>query len=122
MNVVVVDASTGQHLVGKKPHTRQYIDHEWPPVGTIVCGNYFGTVYRAEVVKAKKRLKSGCQLKLLDGPSKGRRFDSFTKALLIATAKQRKETNLGRKQASNGWSFWKPETPVVTSAVNAVGK
>ena len=107
------------NTVDKPPRTRQYVDHEWPPVGTIVSGNYFGTVYRAMVVTANKKLKSGRQLKLLDGPAKGKRCDSFTKALLIATAKQRKETNLGRKQASNGWSFWRPEIPAGTSALGA---
>jgi len=94
---------------------RQRIDHEWPPEGTIVSGIYFGTVYRAQVVKANKNLKSGRQLKLLDGPCKGRRFDSFTKALLVATTRQRKENNLGRKQASNGWDFWKAEFPITVS-------
>ena len=117
----VGDVSSGKNAT---THTRLHIDHDWPPVGTIVSGNYFGTVLRAEVVKANKPLKSGRQLKLLGGPLKGRRFDTFTKALLVATARQRKEAHLGRRQASNGWGFWKPESPVtapvaITSAADA---
>ena len=114
-----VVASSKRGKRAKPVHTRQRIEHVWPPEGTIVSGNYFGTVYRAQVVKANKNLKSGRQLKLLDSPCKGRRFDSFTKALLIATTKQRKDANLGRRQASNGWEFWKPETPDTAPTVEA---
>jgi len=104
-----VPASESGNAAEKPPRTRQHVEHAWPPVGTVVSGDYFGTVYRAEVVKANKPLKSGRQLKLMDGPAKGKRLDSFTKALLVATARQRQETRFGRKQASNGWAFWKPE-------------
>ena len=88
---------------------RKYVDHKWPPVGTILAGNYFGVVYRAEVVKADKRLKSGKQLLLMNGPAKGSRHDSFTRALLMATARQREESKLGRSGATNGWEFWVAE-------------
>ena len=120
---VAADASTKRVKRAKPTHTRQRIEHVWPPEGTIVSGNYFGTVYRAQVVKANKNLKSGRQLKLLDSPCKGRRFDSFTKALLVATTRQRKESNFGRRQASNGWEFWAPEAPgtVPTAGVKASG-
>jgi hypothetical protein len=95
---------------GAKPsRTRQHIEHEWPGVGTILAGSYDGTVYRAEVVAAGKRLKSGKQLVLLDGPAKGQRFDSLTKALVVATARQRETMRLGRSGVTNGWSFWVPE-------------
>lgn len=98
-----------------KVRTRRAVAHEWPPVGTVLTATYFGTVYRAEVVDAKKRLKSGRQLRLLDGPSKGRRFDSLSKAMLVATARQRREQKLGRKGASNGWLFWGVETELPRS-------
>ena len=88
---------------------RKYVDHKWPSIGTILAGNYFGMVYRAEVVKADKRLKSGRQLLLLNGPAKGSRHDSFTRALLTATARQREENKLGRSGATNGWEFWVAE-------------
>lgn len=93
----------------KTSRTRQHVEHEWPPVGTILAGTYYGTVYRAEVVVADKRLKSGKQLVLLDGPAKGQRFDSLTRALLAATVKQRETMKLGRSGATNGWEFWAPE-------------
>ena len=115
---VTSDGVAAKNATVEPSHARQHIDHEWPPVGTIVSGNYFGTVYRAQVVKANKKLKSGRQLKLLDGPAKGKRFDSFTGALLDATEKQRKKSNLGRKQASNGWGFWKQEAPAGTAAAD----
>ena len=86
---------------------RRRVEREWPPVGMILSGSYFGTVYQAEVVAANKRLKSGKQLKLLNGPAKGKRFNSFTRALLAATARQRRENHLGRRNASNGWEFWR---------------
>ena len=107
--------SAPKATIAKQAHTRQRIERDWPSVGTVVSGNYFGTVYRAQVVKANKNLKSGRQLRLMDGPCKGRRFDSFTKALLVATTRQRKEANLGRRQASNGWDFWQPESPAAVS-------
>ena len=93
----------------KASRKRKHVDHEWPVVGAILAGTYFGTLYRAEVVAADKRLKSGKQLVLLDGPAKGRRFDSLTKALLVATEKQRETMGLGRSGATNGWDFWKVE-------------
>ena len=88
---------------------RRHVEHQWPAVGTILYGTYFGMTCRAEVAAAKKRLKSGKQLKLLDGPAQGRRFDSFTKAMMAATAKQRHECQLGRRGVANGWSFWRKE-------------
>lgn len=90
---------------------RHYVEHEWPPAGTRLVAEYFGTVYHAEVVPADKRLKSGRQLLLLDGPAQGKRLDSYSKAMLVATAKQRKTMNLGRRGVSSGWDFWVVATP-----------
>ena len=104
----VADATPAPDGV-KTSRTRQHVEHEWPAVGTILAGTYYGTVYRAEVVVADKRLKSGKQLVLLDGPAKGQRFDSLTRALLAATVKQRETMKLGRSGATNGWEFWAPE-------------
>lgn len=94
-----------------KARTRRTVPHEWPPVGTMLKADYFGVVYRAEVIAATKRLKAGKQLRLLDGPAKGRRLDSFSKAMLVATVKQRREQKLGRRGASSGWEFWRVESP-----------
>lgn len=96
-------------LPTEKARTRRAVAHEWPPVGTLLSATYFGVEYRAEVVVATKRLKSGKQVRLLDGPAKGKRLDSFSKAMLVATAKQRREQKLGRKGTSNGWGFWRQE-------------
>ena len=86
--------------------TRTTVAHEWPAVGTKLKAEYFGQTYHAEIVPAKKRLKSGKQIRLLDGPATGRRLDSFSKAMLVATARQRREMKLKHKGVSNGWSFW----------------
>lgn len=98
---------------------RLYVEREWPAIGTILSGTYYGVVYRAEVIPANKRLKSGKQLRILDGPAKGKRVDSFTKALLVATARQRREGKLGRSGATNGWSFWLETTSVSGSEPEA---
>ena len=88
---------------------RRHVEHEWPAIGTILSGIYYGALYRAEVVSAGKRLKSGKQLKLLDGPAEGQCFDSLTKAMMVATVKQRQDNNLGRSGVANGWDFWAAE-------------
>jgi hypothetical protein len=112
--IVMIDADTAS--AGSAPRTRQHIEHTWPPIGAVLAGTYFGVTYRAEVVAANKTLKSGRQLKLLDGPAQGQRLDSFTQALLVATERQRRESCLGRQRVSNGWDFWKPETTVSPAA------
>ena len=90
---------------------RVCMEHEWPAVGAILTASYFGTRYSAQVVQAEKRLKSGRQLLLLDGPARGERFDSYSSAMLSTTAEQRKRMNLGRRGTSNGWDFWAVERP-----------
>lgn len=92
------------------PPARQRPIHEWPPIGAVLQADYFGTVYQAEVVAANKLLKSGKQLNLLDGPARGKRFDSFSRAMLAATAHQRKTMRLDRRGMSSGWTFWKAVT------------
>lgn len=85
---------------------RRHIDREWPEVGAILTAEYFGEEYRAEVIPATKKLKSGRQIRLDSGPARGTVCDSFSEAMLTATEHQRNEQNLGRKGTSNGWVFW----------------
>lgn len=97
----------GAMEVGGPPKKqRNRPSHEWPPVGTRLRGEYFGTVYHAEIVPARKMLKSGKQIRLLDGPAQGKRLDSYTKAALVATTRQRRANKLGRKGLASGWTFW----------------
>lgn len=99
---------------------RQAVAHEWPVVGTKLSATYFGETYTAEIVSARKKLKSGRQVRLLDGPSKGRICDSLSEAMLLATARQRRQQKLGRKGTANGWRFWcwtgKAESPTVNTS------
>ena len=88
------------------PKKRNRPIRDWPPLGTKLVGEYFGAVYNAEIVVARKKLKSGKQIRLVDGPAQGKRLDSFSKAALVATARQRRTMKLGRKGMSSGWSFW----------------
>lgn len=110
--------SPPEHIYGEHklpvfvPPKRIRPPHEWPAVGTMLVADYFGTSYHAEVVVAKKRLKSGKQLRLLDGPSKGKRLDSFSKAMMVATAKQHRTEKRGRQGVANGWEFWKETTQI----------
>lgn len=85
---------------------RRRIDREWPEVGAILTAEYFGEEYRAEIIPATKKLKSGKQIRIDSGPAKGVVCDSFSEAMLCATENQRNEQNLGRKGTSNGWVFW----------------
>ena len=98
---------------GKKPPRRKRTcpAREWPAVGTRLVAEYFGAIYRAEIVAAKKRLKSGRQVKLLDGPSAGKRCNSLSKAMALATARQSRQQKLDRRGISSGWTFWKRELP-----------
>ena len=96
---------------------RRHVERPWPPSGTILRAEYHGVVYTAEIVTAirGRRLKSGCQVKLLDGPAKGRRLSSFSRAMLTATAGQRRAGKLGRKGVGNGWTFWQEVGPVAAA-------
>jgi hypothetical protein len=85
---------------------RRHVPHVWPEVGTELTAEYFGTTYRAVIVKARKRLKSGKQIRILTGPAKGKISDSMSEAMVRATAAQRKRDGLRRKGAANGWDFW----------------
>ena len=103
--------STEPDTTDKPARHRRTLEHTWPPEGAILTANYFGTTYRAQIVLARKALKSGKQIRLLDGPLNGKRFDSLTAAMIAVTARQRKQMNLGRKGTSNGWTFWCYEHP-----------
>jgi hypothetical protein len=102
------------------PRKRKHVERIWPPIGTKLEAEYFGVTYHAEVVAATKRLKSGKQIRLLDGPGKGKRLNTYSKAMLVATARQRRAGKLGRKNASNGWSFWGPAGPAAVDPAGSV--
>lgn len=105
VNIPATVPTTSATMTGNDPQ-RKPSEHVWPPVGALLTATYFGTVYRAEIVAARKKLKSGKQIRLLDGPAKGKRLDSLSAAMLVATAKQRKQFKLARKGVSSGWTFW----------------
>lgn len=124
------EASTG-FRTGDEPESdldaenrrRRRIDREWPAVGTILSAEYYGEHYRAEIIPAGKKLKSGRQIRLCSGPGAGMVCDSFSEAMLCATEIQRNEQGLGRKGTSNGWIFWqwegKPENIAGTDSDDA---
>jgi len=89
---------------GKK-RTRRSVKHQWPEVGAVLKADYEGTRYEVEVI-ASPKYKSGKALLILNGPAEGGVVSSMSAAMLLATDKQRKENNLGRKGVSNGWGFW----------------
>ncbi len=80
--------------------------HQWPEVGTILEADYEGLHYEAEVISAP-RYKSGKAVRILTGPATDAVERSMSGAMLKATEKQRKASDLGKKGASNGWKFWK---------------
>ena len=104
---------------GTPGHKRNRPIREWPAVGTRLSAEYFGQTYRAEIIVAHKRLKSGKQIRLLEGPSAGKRCNSYSRAMLLATARQRREQKLGRKGVSNGWDFWREEVASGSSPTDA---
>ena len=73
----------------------------------MLTATYFGVVYRAQVVQAWKKLTSGKQILILTGSAAGRRANSFTRAMLRATSRQRRENKLGVKGLCSGWEFWR---------------
>ena len=85
---------------------RRHIEREWPELNTILNVEYYSQTYTAQIIPANKKLKSGKQILLLDGPAHGTVCDSFSEAMLAATEKQRAGQNLARKGVSNGWVFW----------------
>jgi len=85
---------------------RRHIEREWPELATKLSAEYYGQTYTAQIIPAKKKLKSGKQIVLLDGPAQGMTCDSFSEAMITATDKQRTDQNLARKGVSNGWLFW----------------
>jgi len=101
------------------PRKRRRVERVWPEIGTMLTATYFGVVYRAQVVQAWKRLTSGKQILILTGSAAGRRADSFSRAMLKATSRQRRENKLGVKGLCSGWSFWKQVPPVLTSSPDA---
>jgi hypothetical protein len=90
----------------KKRRKRRRVGHEWADVGTLLCADYHGVHYEAEVVAAP-RYRRGRALKLLTGPAAGAVCRSFSGAMLRATEAQRQEQGLGRKGAASGWRFWR---------------
>jgi hypothetical protein len=95
-----------EEISSKRPGKRQSVPHVWPELGTELHATYFGVEYKATVVKAAKRLKSGKQIRIDSGPAKNTICDSLSDAMLQATAKQRDNSNLNRKGVANGWDFW----------------
>jgi len=89
------------------PRKRRRVERVWPEVGTILRADYLGQTYHAEVVQAWKPLKSGKQLRILDGSAAGKRANSFSRAMLKATSRQRRENKLGVKGLCGGWTFWR---------------
>ena len=90
----------------KRKHKRRRLGHEWAEVGTLLCADYHGVHYEAEVIAAPRH-RSGRALKLLTGPAAGAVCRSFSGAMLRATESQRQEQGLGRKSAASGWGFWR---------------
>jgi hypothetical protein len=104
-----IHAGEARAFIGEAPRRKRVVvAREWPPEGTKLSAEYLGVRYHAEIVAAKRRLKSGRQIRLLDGPAAGKRLNSFSRAMLLATKRQRREHKLGRKGVSNGWAFWRP--------------
>ena len=95
------------------PRKRRRVERVWPEVGTILTATYFGVVYRAQVVQAWKKLTSGKQILILTGSAAGRRANSFTRAMLKATSRQRRDNKLGVKGLCSGWEFWGVVAPVI---------
>lgn len=108
--VTVTQEGTGEQQEGavpaKKKRKRRRVGHEWGEVGTLLCADYHGVHYEAEVVAAP-RYRRGRALKLLTGPAAGAVCHSFSGAMLKATEAQRQEQGLGRKGAASGWGFWR---------------
>lgn len=80
--------------------------HVWPEVGSELTAEYFGVSYRAVIITARKKLKSGRQIRIESGPASGTVCDSLSDAMIKATHKQRQDGHLRRKGVSNGWDFW----------------
>jgi len=90
----------------KKQRGRRSGGHRWPEVGAILEADYEGAHYEAEVISAA-RYKSGKAVRILTGPATDSVERSMSGAMLKATEKQRKASDLGKKGVSNGWKFWK---------------
>jgi len=91
----------------------------WPEIGTMLTATYFGVVYRAQVVQAWKKLTSGKQILILTGSAAGRRADTFGRAMLRATSRQRRDNKLGVKGLCSGWEFWQVVGPALIPASSA---
>lgn len=101
---------------------RRHIERDWPDLATKLTAEYYGQTYTAQIIPAKKKLKSNKQIVLLDGPAQGEICDSFSEAMITATEKQRAEQNLARKGVSNGWVFWQwPGKPAEYNDVRTEG-
>ena len=101
--IVALDPADDQDEDGRR---RRHIERAWPELATKLTAEYYGQTYTAQIVPATKKLKSGKQIVLLDGPAQGTVCDSFSEAMITATEMQRADQNLARKGVSNGWVFW----------------
>lgn len=86
--------------------TRRKQSHSWPDIGTVLHAEYYGQRYRATIIKATKKLLSGRQVKIQNGPAAEEVCDSLSAAMLKATESQRMRMGLRRKGVANGWDFW----------------
>lgn len=89
---------------------RRHVDRsaQWPPVGTVLEGQFHGETFRAQVVAAPK-LKAKRALKLLSAPVKGVIVSSFSKGQDVVTLAHRQKLGVkGKTGLQPAWSWWKP--------------